>query len=140
MVDTVDTVELISDGRVHYARFTNESDGTGESNVVKVDMSELTTSPSHNKTLIAVDVMRCFGQVGGFNYVTLRYDATTDDEIVVLPPGSFDHDWNDVRRGTGGLRNPLSAGVTGDIMFTTDGAIDGASYSVTLECHLRYRA
>ena len=71
--------------------------------------------------------------VNGFNYVTIRYDASTDDEAIVLSPGSFDMDWTD----SGGLRNPLSAGNTGDILFTTDGAVDGSAYSITLECTIR---
>lgn len=131
MVDTVDTLVLISDGRVHHARFTNESDGTGESNVVKVDMSNLTTVGTNK--IKAVDIDRCFGIVGGFNYVTIRFDASTDDEALVLAPGTFDFDFTD----SGGIRNPLSAGTTGDIMFTTDGAFDGSSYNITLETTIR---
>ena len=131
MADTVDTLVLISDGRVHHARFTNESDGTGESAVVKVDMSGLTTFNQH--VIKAVDVYRIFGQMDGFNYLNIEWDATTNDEIVPISPGSFDMDWRD----SGGLRNPLSTGATGDIVFTTDGASDGSSYNITMECRIR---
>lgn len=133
MADTVDTLTLHSDGLRHIIRITNESDGTGESSVVKVDMSALT--PYQSYVIKAVDVERIYGQMGGFNYVTLRWDATTDDEIAVLFPGTIFEDWSEV----GLLRNPLSAGATGDIVLTTDGPADGAGYSLTLECRIRHK-
>ena len=139
MTDTVDTLTLFTDFQRHDIRLTNESDGTGESNVVKVDVSGLTGKPGY--TIQAVDVERVFGQVGGFNYVTLRWDASTDDEIIVLPPGSFDHDFRGQAGDSGsgrGLINPLSAGSTRDIMLTTDGAFNGASYTITLQTRIRY--
>lgn len=132
MADSVDSKILRADNQRYTVRITNASDGTGESAVVKVDASGLTTK--HGYTLKAVDVRRVFGQVGGFNYVTLAWDADTDDEILVLTPGSFDYDYND----TEPLKDPLSTGWTRDIVLTTDGAVDGASYDLTLECELRY--
>jgi len=134
MVDTVDTQTILSDGRKHIIRITNESDGTGESNVSKIDVSGLTAKNGY--TVIGVNIDRISGQVGGFNYVTLRWDATTDDEIAVLAPGSFDLDY---WRSGGSLVDPRSTGTTGDVFLTTDGAIDGASYNILIECTIRYQ-
>jgi len=131
MADTVDTLTLLDNGIHHHIRITNESDGTGESAVVKIDMSGITAFG--NEVIKAVDVDRIFGMVGGFNYVVLEWDASTNDEIVVLAPGTFDFDFRD----QGGLRNPLSASATGDIQLTTDGAIDGAAYTITIEGRIR---
>ena len=133
MADTVDSKVLINNGIHYHVRLTNESDGTGESNVVKIDFSALTAF--NNEVIKAIDVYRIYGMVGGMNYVTLEWDATTNDEIIVLPRGSFDMDWTD----SGGLRDPISSAATGDVLLSTDGAVDGDSYSITLECRIRNR-
>jgi len=134
MVDTVDTITLLSDTHVHKIRLTNESDGTGESNVNKINISGL--SAKHGYVVSGVDIERIYGQVGQFNYVVLRWDATTDDEIQVMAPGSFDFDYLGT---TGPLRDPQSAGFTGDVFLTTDGAINGASYNIVIEARVRYQ-
>lgn len=134
MADKVDTITLLDNGNKHIVRLTNESDGNGEANVNKIDISAITGK--HGYVVSGVDIERIYGQVGQFNYVVLRWDATTDDEIIVLPPGSFDYDF---LRTTGPLRDPQSAGFSGDVFLTTDGAIDGASYSIVIEARVRYQ-
>ena len=65
--------------------------------------------------------------MSGFNYVTLAWDHTTDDEIAVLS-GQSVIDWSSI----GGNVDPQSTGGTGDILLTTDGGADGSSYDITL--------
>ena len=134
MTDAVNTLTQLSDGRKHIIQITNESDGTGESAVKKIDISALTQKNGY--TAEGLDIDRITGQVGGFNYITLYWDATTDDEIAVLAPGNFDYQYF---RDFGPLRDPQSSGFTGDIMLTTDGPVNGASYNIVLECTLRYQ-
>ena len=124
MVDVVNT-NVIHDGRYYVAQFTNESDGTGEAAVQKVDISTLTDAHGNTATYSAID--RIQYAVSGFNYVTLYWDATTDDEIAVLK-GNGVHDWS----AEGGNVDPRTTGTTGDIMLTTDGAADGSSYDITI--------
>lgn len=130
MADTVDVKVLrnpLSQGGRHYVvRCTNESDGTGESGVAKIDISALTLG-SVNAAPTYCTIDRIVGHVSGFNYVVLRWDHTTDDEIAVLR-GNFDLDWTDV----GGQTDPKTSGGTGDVLLTTDGAFDGASYDITI--------
>ena len=128
MADTVNTQILRNDGDWYVVRLTNESDGTGESNVVKVDISGLTNTNS--KTVTYTSVYYIEYSVNVFNYVVLRWDHTTDDEIAVLRgTGCID------LRSVGGQVDPKTTGGTGDILLTTDGLTDGASYDITL--HLR---
>jgi len=96
MADQVDTITQVDDGRRLIIRLTNESDGNGETDVKKIDMSALATATHHYLPIRAVDIIRCNGLISGFNYVVLRWDATTDDEILVLGPGSFDFDYREV--------------------------------------------
>lgn len=134
MSDAVNTQTQLDDGVRHIIAITNESDGTGESDVKKIDISAITAKHAH--TVVGVNIDRIVGQVGGFNYVTLEWDATTDDNIAVLMPGSFDYDY----LGTvGPLIDPQSSGFTGDVFLTTDGAINGAAYNILIECTVRYQ-
>lgn len=131
MADTVDT-KVIRNATGHYVvRFTNECDGTGESAVTKVDISTLTTATGAVATYSKVE--RIEYAVSGFNYVVLRWDHTTDDEIAVLKGNGVIDTSID-----GGMVDPRSAGGTGDILLTTDGNTDGNSYDITL--YLRMKA
>ena len=121
--------KVVFDGAVvHAVRLINESDGTEESAVVKIDKSGL-TGPliGIEPTSLRVDEIEC--DIQGFNYVQLEWDHDTNDKIVTLSDSGY-FDFRDI----GGLKDPVSAGGTGDIVITTDGAADGASYSITLTC------
>ncbi len=130
MTDTVDTLVLVNTPTHYTVRFTNESDGTGESGVVKINKSDLTGR--HGREPRAIDIMSIQYQVNGFNYITLDWDHATDDEISVLKGNGF-LDFRD----SGGLRDPTLNDSTGDILLNTDGAFDGASYDITIEARLR---
>ena len=127
MADTVN-VQTVYAGRRVIVHLTNESDGTGESAVTKVDISTLTLSTGETPTYSTIDLIEY--SVGGFNYVVLEWAHTANDEIAVLQ-GQGVIDWY----AMGGKTDPQSAGGTGDIVLTTDGALDGDSYDITI--HLR---
>ena len=130
MTDTVNTITTFSTAsKRHKLQITNESDGTGESTVNKLDISGLLL-PDGVSVPSAVSLLTCQFQVNGFNYVTLLWDHATDDEMIVLSGnGYFDYEDD-------ALVDPKSAGGTGDILLTTDGAVDGASYNIVLEFRL----
>ncbi len=131
MSDTVDTITVHQSRSFHVVRVTNASDGTGEGTPVKkIDISTLVDQ----KTLapLALDILELQWSIGGFNYVTLAWDADTDDEIAVISGNGF-RDY----RPYGPLKDPLSAGNVGDVMVGTDGAVDGAHYDILIVCALR---
>ena len=130
MADTV-TTNVVFNGTRHYVlHITNESDGTGEAAVVKVDLSTLTgpdgTAPTRS-SIIDIDY-----DVSGFNYVTLAWDHTTNDVAMVLKGSGF-VDFSEA----GGLVDPASNGGTGDLILTTDGSLDGASYDIRIKLRLK---
>lgn len=130
MADTVDT-KVIRNATGHYVvRLTNESDGTGESGVTKVDISTLVTAAGATATYSKVE--RIEYSVWGFNYVVLRWDHTTDDEIAVLKGNGVIDTSID-----GGMVDPRSAGDTGDVKLTTDGGADGSGYDITLYMRMK---
>ena len=128
MADTV-TSQTIQDGeRKAVLKFTNISDGSGESAVKKVDVSAL-ASNSSGTACTEVAVSKIWWQCVGMG-VELLNDATTDTLIIGLSPDSNGmHDYSSFS----GILNDSGSGKTGDIMFTTIGASNGDTYTVILE-------
>lgn len=134
MADAVAT-SVIANTPTHYvAHFTNISDGTGESAVVKVDKSALVASDGAEPASLEIEkvVWACDGMA-----VRIYWDHTTDDLALALSgSGSLDFKGKpgDVSplSHSKGLQDPRSAGDTGDILFTTSGHAAGDTYNVTL--------
>lgn len=131
MADAVTTIVLDTGSRRLYAaRFTNISDATGESGATKVDISTL-TGPNGNAPS-STSIMEVLWSMQGFSTVRIYWDHTTDDLAKILSGGGY-ADYS----ALGGLKDPKSAGGTGDILFTTTGAASGATYDITLVLELR---
>lgn len=124
MADAVSTVTLFSNSKRAAFVFNNLSDGNGEADVVKVDISALVGAPTK------VKIARVFGNTVGMA-VRVQFDHDTDDEVLILQ-GEFDMDF----RHYGGLQDPASTGGSGDILFTTAGHTSGDSYCVCMEVEL----
>lgn len=122
MPDAVTSQTLTDGERNVVMKFTNVSDGTGESAVLKVDVSTLNGAPSE------VRIDKIIAHTSGMA-VNILWDATTDVTCFVVGQdcaGEFDF------RCFGGLRNNAGAGKTGDILFTTIGHTAGDSYTLIL--------
>lgn len=126
MADSVAT-QIISESGAHLiVKLTNVSDGTGESGVVKVDVSALT--PAANEVAIQRIDFATFGMGA-----RLFWDASTPVHIWTIPQD----DAGSICFQKAGilLVNDAGAGKTGDIKITTFGHTLGDSYSIIL--HLR---
>jgi hypothetical protein len=123
MPDTVTSQTLVDGARNVVMKFTNTSDGSGESAITKVDVSELNAAP----TRVTIDKIH-YNTSGML--VRLLWDADTDVTIVDLQgDGCMD------AKDFGGLYNNAGAGVTGDVKLTTVGHTSGDSYTLILEMH-----
>jgi len=133
MADAV-TSQTIQDGEKNcIMRFTNVSDGTGESAVAKVDVSAL-ASNSEGKSCSEVRVLRVSHAIVGMS-VQLFLDATSNVLLMELAESSNGHmDFKDFS----GIPNNAGSGKTGDILFTTKGHSSGDTYSIVLEMHKVY--
>jgi len=128
MADAVTSQTLHDGKRNAVMKFTNISDGTGESAVTKVDVSALSGAPA------AVRIDRIDYDTAGMD-VDLLFDATADDLAWSIGADqSSSKCWHTV----GGLQNPKSTGWTGDIKLTTTGAASGDRYSLTLHMVKKY--
>jgi hypothetical protein len=131
MADTVDTKVIRNANGRYVVKFTNIYVDTGESGVVKVDVSALTNAAGAAAT--KANVWRIEYNIQGYTSVRLHWDAATDDEIALLPAGSGVMDFTP----EGGPTDPVSATPVGDIKFTTAGATAGNTYDITLWCRLK---
>lgn len=133
MADAV-TTQTIQDGeRLAVLKFTNISDGTGESAVLKVDVSTL--NPDNlGHACNGVKILKVWAQTFGMG-VDILWDATTDAICETIPADVMYRMKYDE---FGGLPNNAGAGKTGDVMFTTVGATAGDRYTIILECIKTY--
>jgi len=128
MADAV-TSQTIEDGeRNCIMKFTNVSDGTGESAVAKVDVSALSSNAA-GTSCSEVRVLRVSHAIVGMS-VQLFLNATSNVLLMELAESSNGHmDFKDF----GGIPNNAGSGKDGDILFTTKGHSSGDTYSIILE-------
>ena len=133
MADTV-TSQTIQDGeKTAILKFTNESDGSGEASVKKVDVSAL-ASNSAGDACASVSISRIYWACRGMG-VDIEFDATTNVLAIPLPADSTGDEYYDLFTG---IPNNAGSGVTGDIDFTTVGHSNGDAYSIILVLNKNY--
>jgi hypothetical protein len=133
MADAV-TSQTIQDGNnIAILKFTNVSDGTGESAVKKVDVSALEPN-SKGDACTSVSVARIYWATRGMG-VNIEFDATSNVLLTGLPADSTGDEYYDLFTG---IPNNAGSGVTGDIDFTTVGHSSGDTYSIILVLNKNY--
>ena len=101
-------------------KFTNESDGTGEASVKKVDVSAL-AADSQGNACTSVSIARIYWACRGMG-VDIEFDASTNVLAVPLPANSTGDEYYDL---FGSIPNNAGSGVTGDIVITNASAVTG---------------
>lgn len=134
MADTVSTQILQNGFQNIIVKFTNFSDGTGETGVTKVDATS--TGPygvSKGGILyypgIHLSVYKMNYDVRGM-LLRMQWDADTDQDMFLLSG----YDEQDFTR-FGGLTVPVISGATGNILFTTLESSVNSTYSIVM--HLK---
>ena len=133
MADAVTSQTIIDGEKKVVMKFTNVSDGSGESAVAKVDVSALATNTAGSAcTGVAIEQIwwQCIGMK-----VSLFWDATSNVIIMQLGENqSGHHNYRDF----GGLSNNSGSGKTGDVLFTTVGHSSADTYSIILSMRKNY--
>lgn len=128
MADAVATQTLFDGERMAIMKFTNISDGTGETKVTKVDVSTLNPS-SFSKACDGVTITKIHALTHGME-VDMYWDATADVLIAVIPQNNM---YSMDLTQFGGLWNNAGAGKNGDVQFSTRDASAGDTYTIILE-------
>jgi len=133
MADAVASQTLLDGERLFIAKFTNISDGTGETGVVKIDVSTLNPN-AFNLACNGVKINKIWSTTHGME-VRILWDASTDVFAWLVPQNTnYLMDFSSF----GGLQNNGGAGVTGDVLFTTSDASSGDMYTIVIECIKTY--
>jgi Ethanolamine utilization protein EutJ (predicted chaperonin) len=128
MADAVTSQTLLDGERVAIMKFTNISDGTGETAVTKVNVSTLAKSGS-GQACTGVIVNKIASVCHGME-VRMLWDATTDVPFFLSTVNTnYNNDFSDF----GGITNNSGAGKNGNIVFTTSDQTAGDTYTVVLE-------
>ena len=138
MADAVTSQTLADGDRIAVMKFTNLSDGNGESSVKKVDVSALAASNA-GLTPALVTIEQIWYDIGGMR-VALEWNATTNVVAAVVGgsaaagnvSGHMDF------RSFGGIKNTLASGYDGDIDLTTSGHTNLDHYTVVLQLRKSY--
>lgn len=133
MADAVTSQTILDGERLFIGKFTNISDSTGESGVIKIDVSALNPSAAGN-ACNGVKINKIWAQTLGMS-VDILWDATTDLICETIPENQFYlMDYSSF----GGLPNNAGAGKTGDVLFSTVGAAAGDRYTIIIEAIKTY--
>jgi len=128
MADAVTSQTLLDGERLAIMKFTNISDGTGESAVTKVNVSTLTAS-STGKSCSGVTVTKITSVCHGME-VRMYWDASTDVPFFLATVNTnYCNDFSNF----GGITNNAGTGKNGNIVFSTADASSGDTYTVVLE-------
>jgi hypothetical protein len=133
MADAVTSQTLIDGERIAVLKFTNISDGSGESAVAKVDVSSLSVS-GNKQTCTGCSIEKIWYITNGMK-VQIFFDASSNVLAIELPDtdsGYFDYS------SFGGITNNAGSGKTGDILFTTVGHTSADSYTIILQVRKEY--
>lgn len=133
MADAVTSQTILDGERLFIAKYTNISDGTGETGVVKVDVSTLSPN-AFGYACNGVKINKIWSTTHGME-VRILFDATTDTFAWMIPQNTnYFMDFSLF----GGIPSNAGAGVTGDVLFSTSDASSGDMYTIVLECIKTY--
>lgn len=133
MADAVTSQTILDGERLFIAKFTNISDGTGETAVTKIDVSTLNPN-SFGLACNGVKINKIYSTTHGME-VRILWDATTDQFAWQLPQNTnYLMDFSSF----GGIPNNAGAGKTGNLLFSTADASSGDMYTIVLECLKTY--
>jgi Ethanolamine utilization protein EutJ (predicted chaperonin) len=128
MADAVTSQTLLDGERLAIMKFTNISDGTGESAVTKVNVSALARSNS-GLACTGVTINKITSVCHGME-VRMYWDATTDVPFFLSTINTnYENDFSRI----GGITNNAGAGKNGNVVFSTSDQTAGDTYTVVLE-------
>ena len=139
MADAVASQTLSDGDKTAVMKFTNISDGSGESSVKKVDVSALTTSTRNGSACTRVHITQIWYMISGMR-IDLEWDASSNVKALILGGGvtlepTMGHlDF----RSFGGIKNNAGGGITGDIDLTTLHHTSNDAYTIILELSKSY--
>ena len=135
MADAVTSQTLMDGERLAVMKFTNISDGTGETAVTKVNVASLNPN-SWGKACTGVTVTKITSVCHGLE-VRMYWDASTDVPFFL---STINTNYLNDFSNFGGIANNAGTGKNGNIVFSTADQSNGDTYTVVLEMVKSYAA
>ncbi|HEX7828647.1 MAG TPA: hypothetical protein VF787_03290 [Thermoanaerobaculia bacterium] len=148
MADTVTTTQIFppTGGKAStvVVHLTGNSDGTGESGIKKVDIATILNYFGIQPSGLRIEQVRW--AIQGYSFIQLGWDRTAAQNVAMLLSGSGYEDFRGMvskASGVGGTQDNIKLGGKpdpsagnadnkGSILLTSNGAISGATYDITL--------
>lgn len=128
MADAVTSQTILDGERLFIGKFTNISDGTGETAVVKINAAALSPN-AYGLACNGVKINKIWATTHGME-VRILFDATTDTFAWMIPQNTnYLMDFSSF----GGIPSNAGAGVNGNVLFTTVDASNGDMYTIIIE-------
>lgn len=128
MADAVTSQTILDGDRLAIFKFTNISNGSGESAVNKIVVSTLNPN-QFGSACNGVKINKIWAMTDGMG-VDILWTATANVVCETIPKNEmYTMSYNEF----GGIPNNAGSGVTGNVAFTTVGATSGSRYTIILE-------
>ena len=134
MADAVATQTIQDGAKTAIFRFTNVSDGTGETAVAKIDVSALSSDPMTGSACTGCTIQKIYYSTIGMG-VKIFFDASSN-----VLAWQLNADWADTLDFTDftGIPNNAGSGKTGDVLFTTVDHSSGDVYNIVMQVSKSY--
>ena len=128
MADTVTTQTIADTSGIKYVvKLTNVSDGTGETNVKKIDASALTFMTEDGNRKIS-KIWYSINTVNPKSAVEIKWDGDTKSTALLLSGNGY---WNLREAGNEVPNNATTP--NGDVLLSTRNFTSGDNYSILVE-------
>lgn len=133
MADAVSSQTILDGERLFIGKFTNISDGTGETAVVKINAAALNKS-AFGYACNGVKINKIWATTHGME-VRILFDATIDTFAWLIPQNTnYLMDFSSF----GGIPSNAGGGANGNVLFTTADASAGDMYTIIIEAIKTY--
>ena len=134
MADAVATQTIQDGAKTAIFRFTNVSDGTGETAVAKIDVSALSSDPMTGAACTGCTIQKIYYSTIGMG-VKIFFDASSN-----VLAWQLNADWADTLDFTDftGIPNNAGSGKTGEVLFTTVDHSSGDVYNIVMQVSKSY--
>ena len=138
MADAVTSQTIVDTEKRVVMKFTNLSDGNGESAVKKVDVSALTAHPD-GTACSNITIDQIWYDIGGMR-LAIYFAASTNALALTIGGSAAAGNMGGHMdfRSFGGVKNTLASGYDGDIDLTTSGHTNLDHYTIVLELSKNY--
>ena len=138
MADATTSQTIEDGGKNLVMKFTNISDGTGQSAATLIDVSGLESNPITKQACDRISIQKIWFSNIGMGW-KLYWNATSN-MFICQAPKDWSDEWN-FNYGVDtvpGITNNAGGGVNGDLLITTNDHTSGDTYSMIIWAHKHY--